>query len=219
MNTRRWIWGSAIGAALMLALGAQARSGFVRAFELVPEKYLGVWYEIGRTPNDFEDNLPNIAGERHGPCLDATATYKWLGDGRVAVHNVCTRAAIANPALQTRDEVSGVARIEQGSENRKLKVAFGSKAARFLQRMFTGGGADYWVYGVGPEQDGQYSWALVSGKKRDNIFILARTRELDAQQMADILALARSERLPTDRLIYTQRVPVMRLAGAADPAF
>lgn len=213
MDKRGWIWAGVLST-LVVTLGAQARTQFVRAFEVVPKKYLGTWYEIGRTPNDFEDDLPTIAGKQHGPCLDATATYTWLGDGRVGVHNACTRTAIAEPSKQTRDEVSGVARIEQGSKNRKLKVAFGSKAARFVQRLFTGGGADYWIYGVGPEQDGHYSWALVSGKKRNNIFILARTRELNAQQMADILALARSERLPTTRLIYTQRVPVMRMASA-----
>jgi apolipoprotein D and lipocalin family protein len=214
VGNQPWIWASAVGVARLITLGAHARTGFVRSFDVVPERYVGMWYEIARTPNDFEDDLPTLDGTKYGPCLDPTATYALLGDGRVSVHNACTRASISNTAEQTRDEVSGVARIEDGSGNRKLKVAFGSKAARFVRRMFTGGGAHYWIFGVGPEQGGQYSWALVSGKRRDNIFILARTRELDAQQMAEILTLARRERLPTHALIFTQRGPVNRLALA-----
>jgi lipocalin len=116
------------------------------------------------------------------------------------------RSSLANPAREISDSVSGEAQIERGSDQRKLKVAFGSKFARFFQRLFTGGGADYWVYGVGPENgDGLYSWALVSGEKRDNIFILAREKSLPTAQIQEILRLARRESLPTEALIFTQR--------------
>jgi lipocalin len=35
-----------------------------------------------------------------------------------------------------------------------------------------------------------YSWARVSGKKRDNLFILARAKNLSANQMNEILELS-----------------------------
>jgi len=50
------------------------------------------------------------------------------------VHNVCAREAIDNPAKEKSDSASGIAWIEHDSDNRKLKVAFGSKFARFFQR-------------------------------------------------------------------------------------
>lgn len=205
-STRRIVGSCSLFALLGLSLAAEARSAFTRSFELSAQKYQGLWYELGRTPNDFEDDLPKLQGEKFGPCLDATASYSALADGRLSVHNVCVRESIDNPDHEVNDSVSGVAQIEAGSDNRKLKVAFGSKFARFFQRLFTGGGADYWVYGVGPDNaEGVYSWALVSGSKRDNIFILAREKSLPGEQIQEILELARREALPTEALIFTQR--------------
>ena len=188
------------------ALQTQAQAGFARSFEVAPEKYLGLWYEIARTPNDFEDDLPIVQGTKYGPCLEPTASYALIDSTKLRVHNVCVREAISNPQRDLSDGATGVAKIEQGSGNRKLKVAFGSKVARFFQRLFTGGGAEYWIYGIGPEnEDGLYSWALVSNDKRDNLFILARSKELPNAQMQEVLELAQRERLPATELIFTQR--------------
>lgn len=198
-------WSSLFGL-LALTVAAHGQGEFARSFELSAQKYQGLWYELGRTPNDFEDDLPKMQGEKFGPCVDATASYAALDESRLSVHNVCVRESITDPAHEVTDSVSGIAQIESGSDNRKLKVAFGSKAARFFQRLFTGGGADYWVYGVGPDnEDGLYSWALVSGSKRDNIFILAREKSLPGEQIQEIIELARRESLPTEALIFTQR--------------
>ena len=118
---------------------------------------------------------------------------------------MCAREAIDNPAKEKSDSASGIAWIENDSDNRKLKVAFGSKFARFSQRIFTGG-ADYWIYGVGAANgQGLYSWALVSDKKRENIFILAREKSPSSAQIREILELCRRENLPAKNLIFTQR--------------
>ncbi|HTU60133.1 MAG TPA: lipocalin family protein [Polyangiales bacterium] len=205
--SRNLAWGAGTFLALATCvLGARAQTDFVRTFEVDPAKYLGLWYEVARTPNDFEDDLPTIQGTKYGPCLDATATYALIDRDNLRVSNVCVREAISDPSRDLSDGVTGVAKIGQGSDNRKLKVAFGSKVARFFQRLFTGGGADYWIYGVGPEnEEGQYSWALVSNEKRDNIFILARSKGLPSAQIQEVLALAQREHLPAADLIFTQR--------------
>lgn len=196
----------ALAALSAVVLGARAQAGFARTFEIEPERYMGLWYEIARTPNEFEDDLPTIQGTKYGPCLDATASYSLIDRTRVRVHNVCVREAISNPERDLSDGVTGVAKVEQGTDNRKLKIAFGTKAARFFQRLFTGGGADYWIYGIGPEnEDGLYSWALVSNEKRDNIFILGRSKQLASAQIQEILDLCQRERLPAAELIFTQR--------------
>jgi apolipoprotein D and lipocalin family protein len=190
----------------LIPLGAFAKPEFARTFELDPQKYLGLWYEVARTPNDFEDKLPTIDGKKFGPCLSPTASYALLGDTHLRVHNVCEREAIEDPAVKKTDSAGGVAVIQDESDNRKLKVAFGSKVARFFQRLFKGGGADYWIYGVGGEDEqGLYRWALVSGPARDNIFILSRTKSLDEAQLTGVLELARQEMLPVGELIFTQR--------------
>jgi len=196
----------AAGVLVVAARRADAQAEFARTFEVDPQKYLGMWFEVARSPNDFEDNLPKLRGEKYGPCTSPTARYAAISWNKISVQNSCERAAIDDISRLRVDGVTGLATIQRNSANRKLKVAFGPKVARFFQRIFTGGGADYWIYGIGPENDeGLYSWALVSGPARDNIFILSRTKELPQEQLAEILELAKSEHLPVSQLIYTRK--------------
>lgn len=193
------------GAAAVVVSPVRADSDFTRSFEIDGQKYLGLWYELARTPNDFEDNLPTLDGEKYGPCTSPTASYASISWNKLSVQNSCQRESIEDNARTRADGVSGVAVIQKDGANRKLKVAFGPKVARFFQRIFAGG-ADYWVYGIGPEnEEGLYSWALVSGATRDNIFILSRQKELPPEQLAEVLELAKAERLPVSQLIYTQK--------------
>lgn len=187
----------------LLATEAAAAQEFQEVFTLDVPAYLGTWYEVARTPNDFEDNTPNWFGVGYSQCLDSTAEYALLTDGIIGIRNSCTREALDGSGFSYQDVVLGTGLAVPESAGRKYKIAFGPVLLRLLQRVFTGGGSDYWVYGVGPlDADGQYSWALVSGASRSNIFVLSRTETLDDATWDAILQLAGDEGLPVDDLVY-----------------
>ncbi len=171
-----------------------------------PARYAGLWYEIGRTPNDFQDNTPSRSGQRLSACFATTATYTLRGDGTIAILNRCLRLT---PDGDTADEVAqGVAVPVAGSGNRKLKIAFGPPALRAVQRAFLGGGSDYWIFCLGEAPEGEpYPWAVVSGPDRDFLFLLSRTAE-PARAVTDAIAacLARAG-LPASRVVDRRRPP------------
>lgn len=203
-------------AVLVLAIGlcapygACAQSGkesgmpFQSEFTVDLKKYAGLWYEAARTPNSFEDNTPRRRGERYSACFNSTAEYVLAGPDRIRIRNSCTREAPSGATYQ--DEARGVGVVTAGSSGRKLKIAFGPAIGRFFMRLLTGGGADYWIYCLGPENSsGRYDWAVVSGPKRDMIFVLTRAKALPSGLKNELLACARAEGLPVHKLIYRQR--------------
>lgn len=87
-------------------------------------RYLGLWYEIGRYPNSFQKD-----------CLGSTAMYAARPDGEIDVTNSC------------RDEQDGRLRQAKGrawvvdkASNARLKVSF-----------FWPFRGDYWVIDLGQE--------------------------------------------------------------------
>lgn len=193
---------AALTLALLSPALAHAEDTFSESFELDAQAYLGKWYELARTPNDFEDNEPTQDGKQLGPCANSTATYALLAADRISILNQCERTATDGSGT-VAEVVEGVGVIQADSANRKIKIAFGDVFSRFLMRLFTGGGADYWVYGVGPlDASGQYTWALVSGPGRDYIFVLTRTPTVSDEVKNQILELAKKEKLPVEALIY-----------------
>lgn len=205
-RTTRLLSGTILSATVLGAtLSASAASDFVRTFRIEPARYLGTWYELARTPNDFEDNSPEISGVKYGPCFNSQATYTQVNDFTIGVTNQCERPA-ASGTGSTKESVTGTALVVPKSDNRKLKVAFGPWIARLFQRLITVGGADYWIYGIGPVgEDGKYTWALVSNADRSNIFVLSRDKDPSDEVREEILDLAEEEGLPAADLIYTQR--------------
>lgn len=141
--------------------------------------YLGLWYEIRRIENSFQDN--DKKGE--GVCYNTTAEYSLLSDGKIQVKNTCYR--------KTYSEVAKAkARVVKDSNNSKLKVNFTGLA--FLEWLRIGDG-DYWILDLGPlDENGQYSWALVGEKKRKYGWILSRTPELHEQALNAALETAES---------------------------
>jgi apolipoprotein D and lipocalin family protein len=90
------------------------------------DRYLGLWYEIGRYPNSFQKG-----------CLGSTAMYTARPDGEIDVLNSC------------RDEQDGSLREAKGrawvvdkTSNARLKVSF--------FRPFRG---DYWIIDLGQEYE------------------------------------------------------------------
>lgn len=90
------------------------------------ERYQGVWYEIARYPNWFEQN-----------CVGTTAEYTLLPDGRVEVVNTCLDTSLDGPAR----DIQGSARSADPG-NAKLKVSFFGP--------FEG---DYWILDLGEDYE------------------------------------------------------------------
>ncbi|RFF31944.1 lipocalin family protein [Wenzhouxiangella sediminis] len=175
---------------VVLAVGGLAGSVVVadERLELVGHldlsRYEGLWYEIARLPNRFQDQC---AG-------DVTARYELLGDGKVRVTNRC-RTPGGNWS-----EAVGVAR-RNASDGREaaLEVRF---APRWLS-LFPFVWGDYRVMAL----DGEYTHALVGSRDRKFLWILARQPVLSEAAFETMVSEAQGQGFDISRLektVHTQ---------------
>lgn len=108
------------------------------------ERYLGLWYEIGRYENSFERG-----------CEGVTAHYAGRPDGAIEVVNTCHVGSLTGPVRDAR----GRAHIVPGSGGAKLKVTF-----------FWPFFGDYWVL----DHADDYSWSIVGEPSRRYLWLLSR---------------------------------------------
>jgi apolipoprotein D and lipocalin family protein len=140
-------------------------------------RYVGDWFEIARTPNDFQED-----------CVGTTAYYSLRGDGRVAVTNRCREDALRGE----EKSICGVARVVDKETNAKLKVTF-----------FWPFEGDYWIIDLDPS----YRWAVVGEPRRRYLWILSRTPTLDAHTYDAILARLPDAGYDPTRLLRTPQPP------------
>jgi apolipoprotein D and lipocalin family protein len=165
---------------LMAPPGTGQDSASVRTVDAVDlERYVGVWFEIARYPNSFQDKC---AG-------DVAATYSRRSDGRIDVVNRC-RAADGSVT-----EAKGIARVVDSRTFAKLKVRFAPAWLSFLPFVW----GDYWVLGLADD----YSWAVVGSPDRKYLWILARKADLSADDYTAALAAVRANGFETGRLVKT----------------
>ena len=144
------------------------------------ERYLGLWYEIGRLPLRYEED-----GAR-----DVTAHYSRDDDGSVRVDNRCLGAD------GTPTQALGRAKPADDDPAR-LTVSFLPRFLRWIP--FTEG--DYWVLHV----DEGYTTALVGTPDRKYLWLLARAPRIDARTEADLLAAARAQGFELSRWIRPEQ--------------
>ncbi len=138
----------------------------VERFDL--ERYLGLWFEIGRLPLRFEDD----------EARDVTAEYSLDDGGGVRVDNRCID--------EDGEPVQAVGEARPDAEHPgRLRVSFLPEGMRWIP--FTR--ADYWVLKV----DEQYRHALVGTPDHENLWLLAREPCIDAQTAHEYLAEARRQ--------------------------
>ncbi|NWF50261.1 MAG: lipocalin family protein [Ignavibacteriaceae bacterium] len=131
------------------------------------KKYAGLWYEIAKIPNSFQDHC--IKG--------TTAKYSIKPDGEITVINSCIDED------GDLDETTGIARVVDKKTNSKLEVSFVS----FLGwRPFWG---DYWIIGLDPN----YQWAVIGTPKRNYGWILSRTPKLETNTLNKIFELLKEK--------------------------
>jgi len=149
----------------------------VSGFEL--ERYLGRWHEIARLDHRFERGLSQV-----------TADYRRLADGHVEVINRGYDAAQGEWR-----EARGKARFQGSPDVGGLEV--GSLEVSFF-------GPFYGAYNV-LVLDPDYRYALVAGRDRDYLWILARAPQLDRATLDKLVARAREWGFATEALIYADQ--------------
>ena len=175
-------WAAAItlmAATTMYPAVAQGQAPPVRTVQFVDlDRYTGDWFEIARFPNRFQRRCVG----------DVRATYARRSDGRLDVVNRCRTAG-------GEIEARGVTRMVDEQALAKLKVRFAPAWLSWLPMVW----GDYWIIGLAPD----YSWAVVGDPGRDYLWILARSRQLDAASIAEARAAARASGYDVDRLVLT----------------
>ena len=131
------------------------------------KKYVGLWYEIAKIPNSFQDQC--VKG--------TTAKYVLNEDGEIDVINSCIDED------NEKDVANGLARIVDKKTNAKLEVSF---VSFFGWRPFWG---DYWIIGL----DENYNWAIVGTPNRKYGWILSRTPNLDKETINKIFSILKEQ--------------------------
>lgn len=129
------------------------------------DRYIGLWYEIGRLPLRWEQ----------AEASDITANYTLEGDGAVRVDNRCIdKDGKASQAIGRATPVNG--------QPGRLQVSFLPERLRWIP--FTKG--DYWVLKI----DDDYTVALVGTPDHKNLWLLAREPRIDPATEESYLAEA-----------------------------
>lgn len=113
------------------------------------QRYAGLWYEIASYPAPFQKG-----------CTATTAEYTVMDDGTVRVLNRCNDGDLDGPVRS----IEGQARVVDMDTNAKLKVSF-----------FWPFEGDYWIIDL----DENYEWAVIGEPRRQFLWILSRTPQMD----------------------------------------
>eukprot|EP01034_Spumella_vulgaris_P035962 gene35962-44344_t len=130
----------------------------------VAYRYMGTWYEIAKYPNYFQRKCVG----------NTTADYALQPDKTVQVTNRCE--------IGKGEAIVATAEGRQvgGAASPRLEVRFAPAWLSFLPFVW----ADYWVIDL----DEQYQLAAVSEPKREYLWILSRTPQVEPQAYAALLA-------------------------------
>ncbi|MBY0370556.1 lipocalin family protein [bacterium] len=157
-------------------------------------KYIGLWNELYRVPNRFQDN----SSSTKTACYNTTAEYA-PREGKISVTNTCTRTIDGNAE---QDIATALASIVPGSGDAKLVVNFTGLA---VLRWLGIGDGNYWILGLGAETGGKYSWALVGEPSRKYGWILSRKLDLPTTELEKIFRTAEANGYQRSQFIPTQK--------------
>jgi apolipoprotein D and lipocalin family protein len=141
------------------------------------EEYLGIWYEIARLPNWFEQGLFNV-----------TATYSLLDNGDIRVLNEGNKES--EPDI--RQKAEGRAWIPDKNMPGLLKVSF-----------FLWFASDYKIIKLDAKD---YRYAVVTSNTKEFLWILSRTPKMDDSLYQEILDFCRKNGFRLEELIKVKQV-------------
>lgn len=140
------------------------------------QRYLGLWYELGRLPLRYEDDT----------ATDVTAEYSLEDDGTIRVDNRC----LDEDGEPTQAVGQG---IPDSAHPGRLAVTFLPEGLRWIP--FTK--ADYWVLKI----DQDYRHALVGTPDHKYLWLLSRAPAMEDGARDEYLAEARAQGYDLDRWI------------------
>ena len=144
----------------LLCMANQSIAAEERPLQVVPSvelsRYAGLWYEIARLPNRFQNECVS----------DVTAQYTLQPDQTLKVLNRCKRAD------GTWEEANGVAkRASEDQPGSVLKVTFSPSYLTFLPFVW----GDYQIIALAPD----YAHALVGTADRKGLWVLSRQPKVE----------------------------------------
>jgi len=170
-----------IGLGSSQAIAQQGDQAVKTIASLDVPRYLGTWYEIAKFPNWFQKK-----------CVSNTkAAYTAKPDGNIRVLNSCKTAS------GETSEAEGLARQIGAKDSPKLEVRFAPEWLSFLPLVW----GDYWVIDL----DSQYQVAAISDPKREYLWVLSRTPQLDPKVYADLLQRLKQQQFDIQKLELTSQ--------------
>ena len=163
------------------AVAQQGDQGVKTIASLDVPRYLGTWYEIAKFPNWFQKKCTS----------NTKAVYTAKPDGNLRVLNSCKTAS------GETSEAEGLARQIGAKDSAKLEVRFAPEWLSFLPMVW----GDYWVIDL----DAQYQVAAVSDPRREYLWILSRTPQLDPKVYADLLQRLKQQKFDIQKLELTSQ--------------
>jgi apolipoprotein D and lipocalin family protein len=162
------------------------------------ERYVGLWYELARTPNVFQLG-----------CACTTAYYTVLDESSIGIRNACNNF-FPRASLRVAE---GLGVVPDPSESlAKLRIGFFGGPTT----------ADYWILDVVDDPDdplGPYRFAVVGDPNRDFLFILSRSPRprsvADNAAIEEIFERLEEQQYPTSRLRRTRQPRRCTYAGSA----
>ena len=146
------------------------------------DKYAGLWYEVARLPNRFEEKCTG----------EVTANYERIEDGRLKVVNSCRKS----DGKMTKAE--GVARLaDKNGPNSRLEVRFAPSFLSFLPFVW----GDYQIIELAED----YSYAVVGSPDRKYLWILSRTAQIDEDTYGRLTQAAAAQGFDVSKLIRTKQ--------------
>ena len=148
-------------------------------------RYLGTWYEIAKFPNRFQAKCT----------ANTRAQYLAQTDGSVQVLNSCATAEGPIDAL-------GLAKQVGDANSPKLQVRFAPAWLSWLPQVW----GDYWVIDL----DTDYQLAAVSDAKREYLWVLSRTPQVNAKAYAALLERLKAQHFDVQKLERTAQTTTPR---------
>ena len=149
-------------------------------------RYMGTWYEIAKFPNRFQAKC--VANTR--------ARYLAQTDGSVQVLNSCVTAD------GSTIDALGLAKQVGTVTSPKLQVRFAPVWLSWLPMVW----GDYWVIDL----DADYQLAAVSDSKREYLWVLSRTPQVNDKAYGALMERLKSQHFEVEKLERTTQTSATR---------
>ena len=149
-------------------------------------RYMGTWYEIAKFPNRFQAKC--VANTR--------ARYLAQTDGSVQVLNSCVTAD------GSTIDALGLAKQVGTVTSPKLQVRFAPVWLSWLPMVW----GDYWVIDL----DADYQLAVVSDSKREYLWVLSRTPQVNDKAYGALMERLKSQHFEVEKLERTTQTSATR---------